>query len=290
LKTSVRKLQQASGRGALRVRGRELQWGAQTYLMGVVNVTPDSFSGDGHPDVADAIAYAIEQHARSADILDIGAESTRPGHAPVDARTEMARLLPVIGEVRSRLESAIISADTFKADVFRAAHRAGADILNSVWGLPDELLGVALELRAPVVIMHNQADASYQGDVIGEVLRFLEEGAQRAARAGMAPEHVILDPGIGFGKTPDHNVEILHSLRRLTALGFPTMIGTSRKSMLGKLTGRAPQERVFGTAATVALAIAAGIDIVRVHDVAEIRDVISVCDAIERGWRPAEWM
>jgi dihydropteroate synthase len=257
--------------------------------MGIVNVTPDSFSGDGVLDAQDAIRHAIAQHERSSDILDIGAESTRPGHVPIEEATERSRLLPVIEGVRRALPSAILSADTYKPDVFRAAYAAGADMLNSVWGLPDALLEAAAECNAPVVIMHNKEQARYDGDVMDEVLRFLSNAAHRAMRAGIRREHVILDPGIGFGKTPDHNIQVLRELRRLTALGFPTLIGTSRKSTIGKLTGKKAQERTHGTSATTALAIAAGIDIVRVHDVEEARDAVSVGDAIVRDWRPREW-
>ena len=289
LRTSVRRLQLDKTRGALRIRERELPWGAQTYLMGIVNVTPDSFSGDGRADPAQAIAYALEQHSRSADILDIGGQSTRPGYTPIGSAVEKKRLIPVIEGVRSRLGAqAIVSVDTFDPSVFRAALDAGADILNSIWGLTSELLEVVTEYKTPLVIMHNKDVASYE-DVVDEVLRFLDEGAGRAVRAGVAAEHVILDPGIGFGKSPEHNIAMLRALKRLVALGFPTLAGTSRKSTIGKLTGREPLERGFGTAATVALAIAAGVDIVRVHDVSEMRDVIAVGDAIERGWRPPSW-
>ncbi len=279
-----------SKRGALRLRGRDLPWGARTYVMGIVNVTPDSFSGDGIPDAQAAVAHAIAQHERSSDLIDIGAESTRPGHTAVDERTERARLLPVIEGVRRAIPSAILSADTYKAGVFRAAHASGADMLNSVWGLPDALLDAAAECSAPVVVMHNKHEAQYTGNVMDEVLRFLDEAARRAMRAGIAAEHVILDPGIGFGKTPDHNIAVLRELPRLVALGFPTLIGTSRKSTIGKLTGKKPPLRTHGTSATTALAIAAGIDIVRVHDVDEARDAVSVSDAIVRDWRPVNWM
>ncbi len=259
--------------------------------MGIVNATPDSFSGDGRPTVDSAVDRAAEQADLSADLIDIGAESTRPGHTPIDERTEIERLIPVIAGTRARLGSdAIVSADTFKSSVFREAHAAGADILNSIWGLKDELLETAVELGVPVVIMHNKAVAMYERDVADEVLAFLEGAAQRAVRAGVPQEHVILDPGIGFGKVPDHNIAVLKALPRLVALGFPTLLGTSRKSTIGKLTGRDTHDRIFGTAATVALGIAAGIDIVRVHDVSEIRDVVNVCDAIERNWRPQSWM
>jgi dihydropteroate synthase len=198
-------------------------------------------------------------------------------------------LLPVIRSVRERLPDAVISADTYKADVFRAAHAAGADMLNCIWGLPDDLLDAAVEASVPVIIMHNKDRAEYGAPVMDEVLRFLDAAAQRAVRAGIPAENVILDPGIGFGKTPEHNLQVLHELARLPKLGFPTLLGASRKSTIGKLTGKTPAERVYGTAATTALGIAAGIDIVRVHDVAEARDVVSVADAIVRGWRPQSW-
>lgn len=281
--------QLAKTRGSLHVRGRELPWGERTYVMGIVNVTPDSFSGDGLPVAQDAIAHAVAQHERSSDMLDIGAESTRPGHVPVDEDTERARLLPVIEGARRALPDAIFSADTYKANVFRAAHAAGADILNSVWGLPDDLLDAAAECGAPVIVMHNKHEAVYDGNVMDAVLRFLEDAAKRALRAGIPAEHVILDPGIGFGKTPDHNITVLRELPRLVGLGFPTLIGTSRKSTIGKLTGKKPPKRTHGTSASTALAIAAGIDIVRVHDVDEARDAVSVSDAIVRDWRPRLW-
>lgn len=276
-------------RGALRVRSHRLVWGERTYVMGIVNATPDSFSGDGLPGADAAIDHAIAQRERGADLLDIGAESTRPGHTPIDEATEIERLIPVIAGTRERHSNAIISADTFKPLVFRRAHAAGADILNSIWGLPDALLAAALECGVPVIIMHNKAVAVYERDVVDEMLAFLSEAAARAVRAGIPAHHVILDPGIGFGKLPEHNIAVLQSLNRLVALGFPTLLGTSRKSTIGKLTGREPHERTYGTAATIALGIAAGIDIVRVHDVAEMRDVVSVADAIERDWRPASW-
>jgi len=279
----------AHDRGALRVRGGMLPWGARTYIMGIVNVSPDSFSGDGVPDAQAAAAYAAGQLAHGADVLDIGAESTRPGHRPVDAQTELARLVPALTAVRANAPHAIVSVDTFKPEVFRAAHAAGGDILNSIWELSDELLDLAVELGVPIVAMHNKAVAVYEGDVVDDVLRSLEASARRFVRAGVRPEHVILDPGIGFAKLPEHNLALLRSLDRLVALGFPTLLGTSRKSTIGKLTGRSVDERAFGTAATVALAVAAKVDIVRVHDVAEQTDVVRVADAIVRGWRPAGW-
>ncbi len=279
----------AAARGALRVRGRVLPWGARTYLMGIVNVTPDSFSGDGDADAQAAAARAAAHAANGADVIDVGAESTRPGHAPIGDDTERARLLPALAAIRARLPDAIVSVDTFKPDVFRAARAAGGDLLNSIWGAPDELIAAAAESGAPLVVMHNKRVALYERDVVDEVLRFLDDAAARCVRAGIPAEHVILDPGIGFGKLPEHNLAVLGALPRLVELGFPTLLGTSRKSTIGKLTGRGVEAREFGTAATVALAVAAGIDVVRVHDVPEQGDVVHVADAIVRGWRPADW-
>ncbi len=286
---SSRRGARAAAAGALQVRGRRFVWGERTLLMGIVNATPDSFSGDGRPVAADAVAHALDLIAAGADIVDIGAESTRPGHVPIDAREEIRRLEPAVRGVRAANASAVLSIDTFKAGVFTQAHAAGGDILNSIWGLDAALLDAAAAARVPVVIMHNKRVAVYERDVVDEVLRYLSSEAERAVAAGIAPEAVVVDPGIGFGKGPEQNLRILGALDRLVALGFPTLLGPSRKSTIGKLTGRAVDERAFGTAAAVALAVAAKIDIVRVHDVAEMRDVVAVCDAIVRGRRPSGW-
>jgi len=280
---------ESATRGALRVRGRALEWGRRTYVMGIVNVSPDSFSGDGVPDTASAVSRALEQRDAECDIIDIGGESTRPGYQPIDAATEIARLVPVIEALRATDAQPLVSVDTFKAGVYRRAHAAGGDILNSIWGASDALIDACIETVSPIVVMHNKAVAIYEGDVMDEVLASLSAAAERCVRAGIPAEHVILDPGIGFGKTPEHNLSVLGALPRLVALGFPTLLGTSRKSTIGRLTARDVDGRAFGTAATVALAAAAGIDIVRVHDVAEQRDVVRVTDAIVRGWRPTGW-
>jgi dihydropteroate synthase len=184
--------------------------------------------------------------------------------------------------VRERAPHAILSVDTCKVEAFRAAHEAGANMLNSIWGLDQALLDAAVECGVPAVFMHNKRVADYTGDVVDEVVRWLEEQATRAVRAGIAPERVILDPGIGFGKRPEHNVAVLQHLRRVTALGFPTLLGISRKSTIGLLTGKPVHDRVYGTAAAAALAVAAGIDVLRVHDVAAMRDVVSVADVLAR--------
>jgi dihydropteroate synthase len=278
-----------AGRGVMRLRGRSFAWGERTYLMAIVNVTPDSFSGDGRTQIDAAIDYAVRQWNAGADMLDIGGESTRPGHEPIDEATELARVVPVIAGVRERLRDAVISVDTYKTSVARAARAAGADMINSVGGAPEDLLEVAAELEMPIAVMHNQAGTHYDQDVVEAVTAFLRDCAERALLCGIGPERIMLDPGIGFGKTPNHNVRLLRSLDRICELGFPTLLGTSRKSTIGKLTGREAHERIYGTAATTALGIAAGIDVVRVHDVAQNRDVISVSDAIVRDWRPTGW-
>jgi dihydropteroate synthase len=277
-------------RGALRVRDRVLPWGVRTYVMGIVNVSPDSFSGDGIPDAGAAAQRALAHIGHGADLIDVGAESTRPGHHPIDAKTERARLIPAVRAIRAAAPDAILSVDTFKSGLFGEARAAGGDLLNSIWGAPADLVAAAVEAGTPIVVMHNKAVALYERDVVDEVLAFLDDAAARCVRAGIPPEHVILDPGIGFGKLPEHSIAVLGALDRIVALGFPTLVGTSRKSTIGKLTGREVGAREFGTAATVALAVAAGIDMVRVHDVDEQGDVVRVADAIVRGWRPAGWI
>jgi dihydropteroate synthase len=258
--------------------------------MGIVNVTPDSFSGDGLVKASEAVEHGVAQWNAGADLLDVGGESTRPGYQAVDESVELARIIPVIRALRERLPDAPISVDTYKPAVLRAAHDAGADMVNSVWGAPDALLEVAASFGMPIAAMHNQIGTRYDVPVMDCVLRYLEDCATRAMAHGIARDTIILDPGIGFGKTADHNIEVLRQLDRLVALGFPTMIGTSRKSTIGKLTGREPAGRVYGTVATTALAVRAGIDMVRVHDVAAARDAVAVADAIVRDWRPRGWM
>jgi dihydropteroate synthase len=276
-------------RGGLLLRGARLAWGARTYVMGIVNVTPDSFSGDGIEDAARAADFGRTQWEQGADVLDVGGESTRPGHVPVDETIELARVIPVIRALRARLPDAPISVDSYKPAVVRAAHAAGADLVNSVWGAPDALVETVAELGMPIVAMPNQAGTEYEGSVVDAVLRYLGDCAANAVARGIGPERIVLDPGIGFGKTADQNLAVLRALERIVGLGFPTLVGTSRKSTIGKLTGRAPGERVYGTAATTALAIRAGVDIVRVHDVAAARDAVAVADAIVRDWRPDSW-
>jgi dihydropteroate synthase len=267
-----------------------VEWGLRTYVMGIVNVTPDSFSGDGTMHVDDAVARAIAHAREGADFIDIGGESTRPGHTPVDESTETARAVPVLRAVRERLPDAVLSIDTTKPAVARAAAEAGADAINCVQRAPDALLEIAAEHGMFFAAMHNRQDTAYEGDVVDDVVRVLDGCAQQALNRGIARERILLDPGIGFGKTAEQNLRVLRHLDRVVAIGFPTMLGTSRKSTLGKLTGREPADRVYATVATSALAAAAGIDVVRVHDVAPTRDALAVADAIFRNWRPTQWI
>jgi dihydropteroate synthase len=272
----------------LKIRNKKLRFGERTFVMGVVNVTPDSFSGDGVLDVKAAVRLAIRHIEQGADLIDIGGQSTRPGHTPITEEEELSRILPVLSAIR-QASDVIISVDTFSPRVFEQAHVVGADIANSIWGFEKGLLARIEAVKSPVILMHNKEIAEYPGGVVEEVCDYLRSAAAQALRAGLSREQIVLDPGIGFGKTADHNLEILRQFSRITQLGFPTLLGTSRKSTIGKLTGRPPEERMFGTAASVALAIQSGVDIVRVHDVAEMVDVVRVADAVTRKWRPSDW-
>ena len=271
--------------------GERLAWGQRTYVMGVINVTPDSFSGDGlKGDVDAAVEQALRFEGEGADFLDIGAESTRPGHHPVTEAEELRRLLPSLEAVAARV-SIPVSVDTWKSGVARAALDAGACIVNDVWGLKADpgIAAVAAERGAGLALMHNQQGHVYD-NLLDDIVSGLQRSADTALAAGVPRANLMVDPGIGFGKTADQNIEVLRELGRLKKLGLPLLVGTSRKSTIGRLLGGLPpEERVDGTAATVALAIAAGADIVRVHDVKEMARVCRVSDAILRDWRPGGW-
>ncbi|MSQ06532.1 MAG: dihydropteroate synthase [Dehalococcoidia bacterium] len=270
--------------------GEKLAWGRRTYVMGIINVTPDSFSGDGLGwDIPAIVEQALRMEAEGADILDVGAESTRPGSATVSADEELRRLIPALEAIAARVHLPI-SVDTYKAPVARRALQAGACIINDVWGLKADpaLADVAAETGAPLILMHNQATRQYS-DLLPGIFASLGHSVDLALKAGVPQENLILDSGIGFGKTPEHNLEILRRLAEFKALGYPLLVGTSRKSTIGLVLDLPVGQRVEGTAATVALAIAGGADMVRVHDVEQMVRVCRMSDAIVRGWRPADW-
>lgn len=289
---------------SLQVADRVFDWGSRTYVMGVLNVTPDSFSGDGIIAQGDAVSVAVEQAraflAAGCDILDVGGESTRPGSQPVDAAAEKGRVIPVIEAILREFPDALISIDTYKAEVAEAALTAGARIVNDVWALrADPRLGeVVSSFQRPVILMHNRSNpasvevktrlgSAYVGaeyeNLIEDVKRELMDSVDVARRAGIPDERVILDPGIGFGKTVAHNLELIRRLDEIRALGFPVLLGPSRKSFIGYTLDLPPDQRVEGTAAAVAVGITRGADIVRVHDVLQISRVVKMTDAIVRS-------
>ncbi|MQF91763.1 MAG: dihydropteroate synthase [SAR202 cluster bacterium] len=270
--------------------GETLAWGVRTYVIGIINLTPDSFSGDGlGGDVDGAVDLALRFQDEGADILDIGAESTRPGHKQVSLDEELARLMPALEAVAKRVDLPI-SVDTYKAAVARRAVDAGAVIINDIWGLKaePELAEVAAETCAGLVLMHSQKGTKYR-DLVPDLVSSLKDSVRIALEAGVPRDNIIVDPGIGFGKTPDQNLAVLARLDELKELDCPMLVGTSRKSTLGLLLDLPAEERVEATAATVSLAIAGGADLVRVHDVKEMVRVCRVTDAVVRGWRPEGW-
>ena len=288
---------------SLKIGSFTFNWGSRTYVMGILNVTPDSFSGDGIISKGDMVDVAVEQArgflASGADILDVGGESTRPGSAPVNADKEMERVAPIIRALNKNFPEAIISIDTYKAQVAEEAIKVGAHIVNDVWGLraDDGLAFVAAKYKTLVILMHNRSNpasvevrekfgnayvgAEYE-NLIEDVKRELLECVMIAKNAGIAESRIVLDPGIGFGKTREHNLELINRLDEIRNLGYPILLGTSRKSFIGFTLDLPPNQRVEGTAATVAVGIARGADIIRVHDVKEMARVAKMTDAIVR--------
>lgn len=269
----------------------KLDFSGGCIIMGILNVTPDSFSDGGQFfDTDAAIEHGLKMAAEGAAIIDVGAESTRPGSAPVPAEEQSKRAIPVI-EALSEKVGVPISIDTYNCDVAKAALNAGAAMINDITALTDERVGrLAGEMGVPVVLMHMQgtpltmqAEPEYK-DVVSEVLEFLLERAKRAEAFGIAREKIFIDPGIGFGKTLEHNLLLLKNIDRFVETGCRVLVGTSRKSFIGKIIGKDnPADRLFGTAAAVALSVAAGVSIVRVHDVAEMIDVVKVANAVKYG-------
>ena len=276
--------------GATPIGDARFEWGSRTYVMGVINVTPDSFSGDGlGNDLDAAVQQALRFEEWGADIVDVGGESTRPssiyaGAGPVTEEEELSRVAPVIEALAGRLRIPI-SIDTYRARVASEALAAGASMINDVWGFARDagIAGVAARAGVPVALMHNQDHTRYD-DLVPDVIAALRRMADAAVSAGVAFENIILDPGMGFGKTAEHNLEILRRLEEFLDLERPLLIGMSRKSTIGYVLDLPVDDRVEGTAATVALSIANGADIVRVHDVKEMVRVARMSDAIVRGW------
>jgi dihydropteroate synthase len=296
----------------LNIANHTFDWGARTYVMGILNITPDSFSGDGllSPPIffenrggkrgADvALNQARSFLSSGADILDVGGESTRPGSEPLNAEAEMARVIPVVQALSKEFPDALISIDTYKATVADAAFKAGAHILNDVWALRADpaLAGVAAKYNAPVILMHNRSNPAsvevreqlgnaYIGaeydDLIEEVKRELMDSVRLAEQAGIESDRIILDPGIGFGKTVDHNLELIRRLDDIRALGYPVLLGPSRKSFIGFTLDLPADQRVEGTAAAVCVGITRGADIIRVHDVEHMVRIAKMTDAIVR--------
>ncbi len=296
----------------LRLAGQTLTWGERTYVMGIINVTPDSFSGDGlmQGDAEArrettleevALAQGRRQAGEGADILDVGGESTRPGAKPVPLEEELARVVPAIRLLAAQVDLPI-SIDSFKAAVVREALAAGAHLVNDIWGLRnphgegwnEELAAVVREAGVPIVLMHNRRARAAVGelgghypkveyhDLMGEIVADLEESLSFAVAQGIPEEKVLVDPGIGFGKTPEQNLVVLRRLAELKSLGRPILLGTSRKSFIGMALKLPPEERLEGTLASLALGIANGADIVRVHDVREAVRAVRVSDAVVR--------
>ncbi len=263
--------------------GRVLTLGPRGLLMGIVNVTPDSFSDGGLAgDARSAQAHAVSLARAGADILDLGAESTRPGADPVDAATEQARLLPALASVMEALSGMVISVDTYRASTAERAVGAGAHIINDVWGFqrdPD-IARVAAQTGAGVVLMHTGRDRTIDADVIEDQKRFLGRSIEIALAAGVSEAAIVLDPGFGFAKDPAQNMQLMARFGELHALGFPLLAGTSRKRFIGHVTGRDTDQRDVGTAATTALLRMAGAAVFRVHDVAMNKDALAIADAM----------
>ena len=279
----------------IRAGNLTMRFGTRSYLMGILNVTPDSFSDGGEFfDASRAVEHALAMAEEGADILDVGGESTRPGSDEVPAEEEIGRVVPVIEQV-AKWTAVPVSVDTNKAAVARAALEAGASLVNDVSALrfDPEMAEVVAAAGVPLVVMHMrgvprtmQAGPIHYEDLLGEIAAFLEEALQRAAAGGVSRNKVIVDPGIGFGKTPEHNLMIINRLAELKRLGRPILLGPSRKAFIGKILGVEVDERLFGTCAAVTAAVINGADIVRVHDVGPLRQVAAVADCIARERLP----
>jgi dihydropteroate synthase len=265
------------------IGGARFRWGSRVYVMGIVNATPDSFSGDGVLDPEAAVRQARRMIDEGADLIDVGGESTRPGHEPVGAEEELRRVLPVLRRLRP-VTTVPVSIDTWKLEVAEAAAAEGATIVNDVWGLQRSpgLAALASRRGMGLVLMHNQRGTAYESDLVDEVKASLRLSLEVALAAGVPRERVLLDPGIGFGKTAAHGVEVLRRLAELTELGQPLLVGVSRKSFLERIFGQPMEHRLPGTIAAVTAAVLRGADVVRVHDVADVVRAVRVAEALRQ--------
>ena len=268
----------------LECQGKKITLGERTLVMGILNITPDSFSDGGkYGNTETALAYARRMETEGVDIIDVGGESTRPGYVPVGLEEELDRVLPVLRALVREVDVPI-SIDTTKAEVARRALEEGAHIVNDQWALRADpaLAPLCAEFGVPLVMMHNRRNTEYR-DLMGDMVRYFEESIEVAVSAGVPRDNIIIDPGIGFGKTVEQNIEVMRRMRELECLGLPVLLGTSRKSLIGKTLNLPSEQRVEGTGATVALGIVNGADIVRVHDVKEMVRVARMTDAMVRS-------
>jgi len=263
------------------IGGTRFHWASRVYVMGIVNATPDSFSGDGVLDPDAAVRQALRMVDDGADLIDVGGESTRPGHEPMSAEVELERVLPVLRRL-CPVATVPVSIDTWKLEVAEAAVAEGASIVNDVWGLQRSpgLAALAARRGLGLVLMHNQRGTAYESDLMDEVRASLRRSLQVALAAGVPRERVLLDPGVGFGKTALHGVEVLRRFAELAELGQPLLVGVSRKSYLERVFGQRLEDRLPGTIASVTAAVLRGADVVRVHDVAEVVRAVRVAEAL----------
>jgi dihydropteroate synthase len=287
----------------LQINNQTFDWGARTYVMGILNVTSDSFSGDGLITNGEPVQVALDLAdqflAAGADILDIGGESTRPGSEPLSAQVELERILPVISALSRDFPDATLSVDTYKAPVADQALQAGAHIVNDVWALraDADMAAVLVKYNAPVILMHNRSNpasvevrqrlgnayiAAEYNNLMEDVMRDLLDSVRIAKQAGVPDEHILLDPGIGFGKTVAQNLALINQLHEIRSLGYPVLLGPSRKSFIGFTLDLPPDQRVEGTAAAVCVGITRGADLIRVHDVQQMARVAKMTDALVR--------
>ncbi|MFD1988694.1 dihydropteroate synthase [Paenibacillus nicotianae] len=264
--------------------------GDSTLLMGILNVTPDSFSDGGQYTAIDrAVEHALQMMQDGADLIDIGGESTRPGHEPVSAEQELERVLPIIEALHREAPHIPLSIDTYKAEVARQALQAGAHIINDVWGGQADplMLQVAASAQCPIILMHNRDNMDYT-NFIADVRHDLQYCIDQALQAGVQAEHIILDPGIGFAKTADHNLQLMMELNQLSSLGYPLLLGTSRKKFIRTVLDLPAHDVVEGTTATTAFGIAQGCQIIRVHDIKQNKRMATMCDAMVQSTRNHE--